>query len=243
MTWAKRAFGPRWPPDPRRALAELPGEVFRVQPDAQENAGALAPAPRGRRPARGPARNRTGPVQRCVWHGVFGGLYLPTCEKRSGAISPWLNGAAEGPGVGGRGMGHRRRWPRGIWVHSDRFSAIVSPWRGAEPSRYTLFSTATNYANTLTRRREAYHDTALEQRAETESHEGDAQHSRYRRGIRLDQRPPIDVDDRALFVDRVISSALQREQYASGDYRPVKSWARCRYTVTLNKNPMQSKSE
>ncbi len=125
-----------------------------------------------------------------------------------------------------------------IWVHSDRFSAIVSPWRGGALEEYTLFSTATNYANTLTRRREAYHDTAMEQRAETGSHEGGTPSIHdIEEGIHLDQRPPIDADDRALFVDRVISSTLQREQYAAGDYQPVKSWARCRYIGDVGHEP------
>src|SRR5215212_4981517 len=106
------------------------------------------------------------------WHGVFGGLYLPHLRE---AI--WRNLALaerelrRGQGLAAEvwdidGDGHEE-----IWVHSDRFSAIVSPWRGGALEEYTLFSTATNYANALTRRREAYHDTALEQRAETGSYE------------------------------------------------------------------------
>jgi 4-alpha-glucanotransferase len=173
------------------------------------------------------------------WHGVFGGLYLPHLRE---AI--WRNLAlAERELRRGQrlaaevwdidGDGHEE-----IWVHSDRFSAIVSPWRGGALEEYTLFSTATNYANTLTRRREAYHDTALEQRAETGSYEdGTPSIHDIEAGIRLDQRPPSDADDRALFVDRVVSSSLQREQYASGDYWPVKSWARCRYIGNVRHEP------
>jgi len=173
------------------------------------------------------------------WHGVFGGLYLPHLRE---AI--WRNLslaeqelrrdqalAAEVWDIDGDG--HEE-----IWVHSDRFSAIVSPWRGGALEEYTLFSTAINYANALTRRREAYHDTALERRAEAESHEGGTPSIHdMEEGIQLDQRPPIDADDRALFVDRVLSSALQQEQFASGDYWPVKSWARCRYTADVRQEP------
>jgi len=103
-------------------------------------------------------------------------------------------------------------------VHSDRFSAIVSPRRGGAVEEYTAFASETNYANTLTRRREAYHETALEAEAEADQ---------------LDQTPPLDADDRALFVDRVLPSALPLEAYASGDYWPVRSWAQsaCRFTV------------
>ena len=169
------------------------------------------------------------------WHGVFGGLYLPHLREAiwrnlSLAEQELRRGQALEAEVWDLdGDGHEE-----IWVHSDRFSAIVSPWRGGALEEYTLFSTATNYANTLTRRREAYHDTALEQRAETQSHEdGTPSIHDIEEGIRLDQHPPVDPDDRALFVDRVLSSSLQREQFASGDYRPIKSWARCRYTADL----------
>ncbi|MFL5477028.1 MAG: alpha-amylase/4-alpha-glucanotransferase domain-containing protein [Gemmatimonadales bacterium] len=173
------------------------------------------------------------------WHGVFGGLYLPHLRE---AIWRNLSLAEQELRRGQRleaevwdidGDGHEE-----IWVHSDGFSAIVSPWRGGALEEYTLFSTATNYANTLTRRREAYHDTALEQRAESERHEGGTPSIHdIEEGIRLDQRPPIDPDDRALFVDRVLSSSLQREQFASGDYWPIKSWARCHYTPDIRQEP------
>src|SRR5918994_2072394 len=102
------------------------------------------------------------------WHGVFGGLYLPHLRE---AI--WRNLALaerelrRGEALTAEvldidGDGHEE-----IWIHSDQFSALVSPRRGGAVEEYTIFATAVNYANTLTRRREAYHDTALEQRAET----------------------------------------------------------------------------
>ncbi len=179
------------------------------------------------------------------WHGVFGGLYLPHLRE---AI--WRNlSLAEQELRRGQGLeaevwdidgdGHEE-----IWVHSDRFSAIVSPWRGGALEEYTLFSTATNYANTLTRRREAYHDTALEQRAETESHEGGTPSIHdIEEGIRLDQRPPIDPDDRALFVDRVLSSSLAAGAVCLGRLpadQVVGSLPLHRQTS--GRNPMQSRS-
>jgi 4-alpha-glucanotransferase len=169
------------------------------------------------------------------WHGVFGGLYLPHLRE---AI--WRNLAlAEGELRRGEslaaevldldGDGHEE-----IWVHSDQFSAIVSPWRGGAVEEYTLFATGINYANTLTRRREAYHDTAMEQRAELGTADGGTPSIHdIEQGIRLDQRPPLDPDDRALFVDRVLPQALGLEQYASGDYWPVRSWAQARYVASI----------
>jgi hypothetical protein len=172
------------------------------------------------------------------WHGVFGGLYLPHLRE---AI--WRNLAiAEGELRRGEslaaevldldGDGHEE-----IWVHSDQFSAIVSPWRGGAVEEYTLFSSGINYANTLTRRREAYHDTAMEQRADTGTGDGGTPSIHdLEQGIRLDQRPPLDADDRALFVDRVLPAALDREQFASGDYWPIKSWAHSHYPSLIEES-------
>jgi hypothetical protein len=170
------------------------------------------------------------------WHGVFGGLYLPHLRE---AI--WRNLARaerelrRGEGITAEvldldGDGHEE-----IWIHSDHFSAIVSPWRGGCIEEYTIFATEMNFANTLTRRREAYHETALEHRSDSANHgEGGAPSIHdIEEGLRLEQRPPVDADDRALFVDRVLPQGLSYDQYASGDYWPTKSWARaaCRFTV------------
>ena len=136
------------------------------------------------------------------WHGVFGGLYLPHLRE---AI--WSNLAvAESELRRGEalqvevldldGDGHDE-----IWVHSDQFSALLSPARGGALEEYTIFATGLNYANTLTRRREAYHDTA-------------------------EHDPPLDADPRAIFVERVLPSALMLEEYAGGSYTPRHSWVR-----------------
>jgi hypothetical protein len=93
---------------------------------------------------------------------------------------------------------------------------------------YTLFGREINYANTLTRRREAYHDTALENQAAAagNAESGTPSIHQLEEAIRLEQRPPIDAEDRALLVDRVLAGGLSQEAYAAGDYRPNYSWAR-----------------
>jgi hypothetical protein len=115
-----------------------------------------------------------------------------------------------------------------IWIHSDQFSALVSPRRGGAIEEYTIFDTETNYANSLTRRREAYHDTALENQAEAtrDAESGTPSIHDIEEGIRLEQRPPLDADDRALLVDRVLPRGLSLSAYAAGDYWPAYSWAR-----------------
>ncbi|MEO8089071.1 MAG: alpha-amylase/4-alpha-glucanotransferase domain-containing protein [Gemmatimonadales bacterium] len=151
------------------------------------------------------------------WHGVFGGLYLPHLRE---AI--WSNLAlAEAELRRGEGLavevldldgdGHDE-----IWVHSDQFSALLSPRRGGALEEYTIFATGLNYANTLTRRREAYHDDLEE-------------------GPGLVHRPPIDTDPRALFVDRVLPASLTLEQYVGGDYWPTRSWSQSPGSFTIER--------
>jgi len=172
------------------------------------------------------------------WHGVFGGLYLPHLRD---AI--WRELAfAEGELRRGKGLawevldfdgdGHQE-----IWVHSESFSALVSPVRGAAIEEYTIFRSGINYANVLTRRREAYHDLALERAAAEAGHvgEGTASIHDIEEGIRLVERPPLDAEDRALFVERILPQSLGLEEYSRADYRPVLSWARARFDYAVQR--------
>jgi hypothetical protein len=126
-----------------------------------------------------------------------------------------------------------------VWVHSDQFSAVLTPRRGAAIEEYTVFATGINYANTLTRRREAYHDTALEHQTNSNSdeHGGTPSIHDIEEGLRLDERPPVDADPRALFIERVLTGELELDQYAGGDYWPVRSWAQTQCSYTIERRP------
>jgi len=163
------------------------------------------------------------------WHGVFGGLYLPHLRD---AI--WRNLAeAEGELRKGKtvgweivdfdGDGHDE-----VWIHSRAFSAVLSPLRGGAIEELTVFQRGLNYANTLTRRREAYHDLALERGDADGGHGDGATQSIHdiEQGLRLATRPPVDAEDRALFLDRILPASLELAAYARGDYHPTVSWAR-----------------
>jgi len=173
------------------------------------------------------------------WHGVFGGLYLPHLRE---AI--WQNLAvAESELRRGEALaaevvdidadGHEE-----VWIHSDQFSAVLSPRRGAAIEEYTIFASRINYANTLTRRREAYHDTALEHHAEASSG-GDGAPSIHdiEEGLQMDERPPMDAEPRALFLDRVLTKGLTLEQYAAGTYWPAHSWAQLACKFRIERQP------
>jgi alpha-amylase/alpha-mannosidase (GH57 family) len=168
------------------------------------------------------------------WHGVFGGLYLPHLRE-----AVWLNLAhAE------RELRHNEKLTAQVldfdadgsdevWVHSAYFSAVVAPARGGAVVEYTVFEDGVNYADVLTRRREAYHDEALAQAArkataEKSHDQGMPSIHELEHAMTLIERPAIDLDDRAFFVDRILSANVTPDRHARADYTPVKSWAKTR---------------
>jgi hypothetical protein len=163
------------------------------------------------------------------WHGVFGGLYMPHLR---GAI--WRNlAAAEGELRAGEPLAVERVDLDGdgfeeLWIHSGHFSALISPRRGGAIEEYTLFATGINYANTLTRRREAYHEVAAAAPPHVSASEqagGTPSIHDLEKGVRLERLPPVDADERAMLVDRVLAGPLRAEAYAGGEYRALASWA------------------
>lgn len=175
------------------------------------------------------------------WHGVFGGLYLRHIRD-----TIWRNLAeAEGRLRSGEAWaweeldldldGHPE-----IWLHSSEFSALVSPRRGGGVEELTLFRSGANLANTLTRRREPYHEvngngdegTPAGRGEEVEGEDtnlgADATPSIHdlEEGLRFTELPPVDPDDRAIFLERVLTEAVSETDYQGGDYPAFRSWAR-----------------
>jgi hypothetical protein len=187
------------------------------------------------------------------WHGVFGGLYLRHLRD-----TVWRKLAeAEGHLRIGEGLaweqvdldldGHEE-----IWVHSERFSALVSPARGGAVEEFTLFQAGVNLANTLTRRREAYHERTSEPSARkgNDPHpggEGDLSiapsiHD-LEGDLRFTELPPVDAEDRALFQERVLGSETELGAYQGGHYTPLHSWAgQSLRIVAVDEGPTESGS-
>jgi 4-alpha-glucanotransferase len=162
------------------------------------------------------------------WHGVFGGLYLPHLRQ-----AVWHNlTVAERELRRNEGLAFERLDVDGdgveeVWIHSSAFSALVSPRRGGAIEEYSLLKTGINYADVLTRRREAYHELTGKETKDPNARPGDGTPSIHEieKGMRLDRLPPVDRDARALLVDRVLPGDLTLGAYASGEYDPIASWA------------------
>ncbi len=180
------------------------------------------------------------------WHGVFGGLYLKHLRE-----AVWRNLAQaeaelrqneclEVEYVDLYGDGDPQ-----IWLHSPEFSAVVSPARGGSVLDLTLFRDLRNYADILTRRKEAYHRVEPSVGPSHEGsltlpgegpprlpHEDEAASTptihEIEGTIWLSHLPPVDREERAPFVDRVLDGDLSADAYATGAFSPVRSFAAVR---------------
>ena len=168
------------------------------------------------------------------WHGVFGGLYLPHLRA---AI--WRNlAAAEAELRRGEEIAVERLDLDGdgveeLWIHAAGVSALVSPLRGGVIEEYTVFEQGVNYADVLTRRRESYHEPAPGRAGHAAATtEGTPSIHELEQMVRLQQLPPIDRVDRALFVDRVLASDLTLEDYVGGAFQSLACWSHAAFQAT-----------
>ena len=140
------------------------------------------------------------------WHGVFGGLYLPHLRE-----AVWLN------------LAHAERILRAseqltvevldfdadgndeVWVHSSKFSAVVSPARGGAIVEYTVFEDGINYADVLTRRFEAYHLITAKPEHAAKASDGVPSIHDLEDAMTLTELPPVDSHDRAIGVDTIFA--------------------------------------
>jgi alpha-amylase len=168
------------------------------------------------------------------WHGVFGGLYLrhlrdaiwQELAKAEGLLR--LGEPLRCEGVDLDLDGHEE-----LWVHSASFSALVAPDRGGGVEELTVFDKRINLGNTLTRRREAYHQPR--DRGETTRPTDDPVDQNEASGapsihdleedLRFSQLPPVDLDDRALFLERVLPGEVGGSELEAGTVQPAFSWA------------------
>ena len=161
------------------------------------------------------------------WHGVFGGLYLPHLRN-----AVWHQLAiAERVLRHGESLAYEELdldydgFPE-LWVHSSRFSALISPRRGGAVEVLTRFGDHTNLADVLTRRRESYHELPKETHHHGEDKgSGTASIHDIEKAARLKELPPADLEPRAILVERLIPGDVDAGGYASARYKALRSWA------------------
>lgn len=169
-----------------------------------------------------------------LWHGVFGGLYLPHLRA-----ALWRQLAiAEGELRAGEAL-HAETLDLDadgadeVWIHSGTFSAIVAPARGGALVDLTHFDSGTNYADTLTRRLESYHLPHARHAEPVKSDSGTPSIHEIESALMIESPPPVDLDDRAIGVARLISADVTAAEYSTAAYAPVHSWARALCTASL----------
>lgn len=163
------------------------------------------------------------------WHGVFGGLYLPHLRH---AI--WAE-LARAEALLRRGEPLRfertdldRDGHEEIWVHSEHFSAVVSPARGGAVEEWTVFALSANLAATLTRRREAYHEPRPRDGDGEEPLADDAgapSIHHLEKSLALNELPPFDRYDRALFQESLLAGKPDPAAIGEGQLPILRSWA------------------
>jgi alpha-amylase len=169
------------------------------------------------------------------WHGVFGGLYLrhlrDTVWRKIAEAEGRLR---EGEGLAWEQLDLDLDGNDELWIHSAAFSALLSPARGGSLEELTLFDQGVNLANTLTRRREAYHQQpgdgdGLETSVESApgGHDADTTPSIHdlENPLGFTELPPTDREDRALFQERVLPGGLGLDAFRRITYEPLHSWA------------------
>jgi hypothetical protein len=188
-----------------------------------------------------------------LWHGVFGGLYLPWLRE-----SNWHHCArAEAVLRRGQPLTVERLdldadGQEELWVHGAHVSLVLAPHRGFGVDTWLLLDRAENAADVLTRRIEHYHALAVaahfaqgalvaaaaaseedEATSRDTSHEGAPSIHDLEHAHTLESLPPADLDVRTLVQVRVIDRHVTEEQYAAAEYVPVRSWARCAFDVRM----------
>lgn len=166
------------------------------------------------------------------WHGVFGGLYLDFLrgaiwEQLATAEALLRTGeplAIEATDFDADGVDE-------LWLHSARLSALIAPSRGGAIEFLLNLDTRENLLNVMTRHEEAYHLTPQtapggESNAVASPHVSDVAGAPSIHELEaLTERPPIDLEQRAMFVDRLLHPTTTREDFIAGKAHVQHSWA------------------
>jgi hypothetical protein len=157
------------------------------------------------------------------WHGVFGGLYLPHLRNALWQeLARAESDLRRGEGLGWEFSDYDCDGQAELLVHSGGVSVAISPARGGTIEELTDLSGLRNAVDTLTRRREPYHEPLAHPTAAPSETEAVSIHNIDRR---LETLPPVDPDTRALFQERVRPAGVTADMLADGSAPLLHSWA------------------
>ena len=209
-------------------------EVLGSEPPPEKGVGAECALSQSWRSAGRAARDRPRPVQRCA---------LAWRVRRALPSAPSRGTLAAARDRGTRAANQVKRLLADtldmdadgadeIWIHSSRFSAVVAPARGGAVVDFTLFDGGRNYADTLTRRLESYHIPHARHAAPAGENGGTPSIHEIEAALMIESPPPVDLDDRAIGVARLIPADVSAPEFSAAAYTPLQSWARARCTTS-----------
>jgi len=167
------------------------------------------------------------------WHGVFGGLYLP--HLRNALWHELARAEADlrrGEPLGWESDDFDCDGQEEILVRSGQVSVVISPARGAGIEELSDLSALRNHADTLTRRREPYHEP-MAHLGTPEEGEAISIHNIHRG---LESLPPVDPEPRAIFQERIHAAGVDAGALAAGSAQPIHSWASAMAGVSQRAN-------
>jgi len=157
------------------------------------------------------------------WHGVFGGLYLP--HLRDGI---WSNLALAEQALR-RGMPLAHAWEdvdgdgmTELSIAGEQCAVILSGERGGSIEEWTIFRQRRNYADVLTRRREASHLRTEEITEEPTDGIPSIHHLETAGASAL--LPPVDPLPRAIGVDRLLPDHAAANDFETGLIPVLRTW-------------------
>ena len=176
------------------------------------------------------------------WHGVFGGLYL---DFLRGAIWHQLATAEAllriGEPLTVEALDLDADGQLELWIHSAHLSALVAPARGGAVEFLLDLDRRENLLNVMTRHEEAYHITPT---AESPTASGETAATPDSGGApsihdleALTERPPLDIEPRAMFVERLLSPTACCDDFIAGRVPVVHSWAQVCFEATWEVTP------
>jgi len=183
-----------------------------------------------------------------LWHGVFGGLYLPFLRHALWAqLALAERSLRAGEALAWEALDFDADGAEEIYIHSATLSVLVAPERGGVVEIFTLLDRAMNIADTLTRRIEAYHHTAVaapQGEASAAPAEGTASIHDLERALVLSALPPADRVSRGIGVERFVGPEVEEATWVQGTALPLPVWqAATPYTVVATAAAVTVRSE